>query len=134
MFVYIAISPYTKPVHTNFVNYTLIMIVVLALPLSMILGFKSFLMYAILYFLFGVLLGAMQNILTALITRKYTTTENSFLMGLWAASYNLGNIFVSLLFTVMIFYLKIDWKWCLVVAPILVFIAALLLKIFEEEL
>ena len=110
------------------------MIILLAIPFSMVIGINSFMVYTVLYLLFAILIGALPNVLIALLTRKYTTTENSFLMGLWAASYNLGNIFVSLLFTVMIFYLKIDWKWCLMVAPILVFIAALLLKIFEEEL
>ena len=110
------------------------MIILLVIPLSMILGFKSFIAYTGLYLLFAILIGALPNVLVALLTRKYTTTENSFLMGLWAASYNLGNIVVSLLFTIMIFYMKLDWKWCLVVAPILVFIAAVLLKLFEEEL
>ena len=86
--------------------------------------------FSVIYLLFGVLLGALQNVLTALLTRKYTTAENGFLMGLWAASANLGNIFISLLFTVMIFYMKLDWKWCLIVAPILVFISSGMLKLF----
>ena len=94
------------------------------------LGVKLVAIYAVFYVLYGLLLGALQNVLIALLTRKYTTTENSFLMGLWAASVNVGNIFISLLFTVMIYHLKLDWKWCFMVAPIMVFAVAGLLKIF----
>ena len=97
----------------------------------MMLGVKSLMLYAAIYWLYGLLNGALQNVLVALLTRKYTTTGNNFLMGFWAATMNMGGILISLLFTVMIYYLKVDWKWCLVVIPIMASVTAGLLKLFE---
>ena len=86
--------------------------------------------YAAIYWLYGLLLGALQNVMVALLTRKYTTTEHNCLMGFWAATANMGNVLISLLFTAMIYYLKLDWKWCLVVMPITALVTSGLLKIF----
>ena len=134
MYVFRAAYPYSRFVHTNFVNYTVISILMLILVLSMAFGIKEVMVYAAIYFLYAVVQGGLPNVLTALLTRRYTTTENGFLMGLWAASGSIGSIFVSLLFTAMIFYMKLDWKWCFIVAPVLVFISSGMLKLFEEEL
>lgn len=130
VFVYRAIYPYSKPVHTNFVNYTLILIILLALPLTMVLGINSIQVFGIIFILFGFLQGALQNILVALLTRKFSTSEDGFLMGLWAASPFIGNIVSLMLFTVMIYYMKIDWKWCLMISPVLTFIGAGLIKLY----
>lgn len=132
LFAYRAAYPYEKPVHTNFVNYLTISLIMFGLPLSMILGIDSFMLYMAIQLLYAILLGALPSVLVALLTREYTTTENGFLFGFWAATSNLGSIFMSLLFTVMIYYMKLDWKWCLMVPPIMISISAGLLKIFTE--
>ena len=134
VFMYRTIYPYNKPVHTNFISYTAIFIMMLILTLSMLFGIESIALYIAVYLLYGVLQGALQNILMALLTRKFNTNEDGFLMGLWASSSHIGNIFSFLLFTVLIYYIKLDWKWCLLIAPTLTFLASGLLKLFEDEL
>lgn len=129
VFVYRTIYPYHKPVHTNFINNMIISIMMLLVAVSMVLGIKSLAFYFVAYLLYALLQGALQNILVALLTRKFNTSEDGFLMGLWASSPHIGSIFSFLLFTVLIYYIKLDWKWCLVVSPVLCFIAAGLLRV-----
>ena len=123
-------NPYEKPVHTNFVNYMLIFFMMWGFTLTLVLDIEWYPIYAVVYLCYAVLQGALQNVLVALLTRKFTTTEDGSLMGFWAASSHIGNIVSLLTFTVMIFYLKINWKWCLILAPTLSFIGAGLVKIF----
>ena len=120
--------------HANFVSYAILLILFIALTLSMLLGIKSFALYTVIFLLFGVVQGALHNILAAVLTRKFTTSEDGCLMGLWAVATSIGNILNLLVFTVMIYDMKLDWKWYLMVAPVLSFIVAGLLKLFEEEL
>ena len=54
-------------------------------------------------------------------------------MGMWGSAGDMGNLLGLFLFTCLLYYIKADWKFCMVIPVIFSLVMNLLLRVLLED-
>jgi len=125
--------PYNRLVRDHFINSNLVALCIMGIPISIYFQIKSIYLIAVLYGLFGWFQASLYPILLTLLNKKFNTNEDGCLIGFWATSNDLGEMIGYLICTIIVFYIKADWKVCLIVIPLLTIIVNCFFKGILED-
>ena len=127
------ISPFKRLVHGYFIQSLLVSLCLAMIAITVALDVKEVVLLILFYGLFGIFQGGIYTVLLTLMSRKFTTSEDGCLLGLWSGSGDFGNIVGLFICTCIVYYFKWHWAWCLVVASLINAFFTTLMKILLEN-
>jgi len=77
---------------------------------------------------FGLFQSTSWPVVIKLVDRYFNAENDGFVLGIWSANGDLGNIFGFFICTVFVFYWHWAWQSCLAFAAISAFLLAFLIK------
>ena len=87
----------------------------------------------VVFSLFGWFQGSGYALLAGLLSQKFTVEEDGCLVGMWGSAGDMGNLLGLFLFTCLMYYIKADWKFCMVIPVIFSLVMNLLLRVLLED-
>ena len=96
----------------------------------MLLNIHSVAVGMIAYSLFGLFQGSGYSLLAGLVSQRFLADEDGFWLGTWGSAGDAGNLLGLFLFTSIMYYLKWDWKLCIIIPALLSLLMNSLLKKF----
>ena len=132
-YFYRILFPFRNLVNGYFCQITLSALCMLIIPISMFLNVNHAVVGVIALSLFGWFQGSGYALLAGLVSQNFTVEEDGCLVGMWGSAGDMGNLLGLFLFTCIMYYMKIDWKFCMLVPTIFSFLMNSLLYIFLED-
>ena len=129
-YFYRILFPFHNLVNGYFWQISLSAICLLILPISMFLDCHSVFLGMAAFALFGLFQGSGYALLAGLLSQKFLAEEDGFYLGSWGSAGDAGNLLGLFLFTSIVYYLKWDWKLCIVIPALLSLIMNSMLKKF----
>ena len=132
-YFYRILFPFKNLVNGYFVQVSLSAIFLLFVPLSMIMKLHLVSLSMIAFSLFGWFQGSSYATLAGLLSQRFAAEEDGCLLGAWGSAGDAGNLLGLFLFTSVVYYLKWDWKFCIIIPAILSLVANSMLKYFLRD-
>ena len=133
-YFYRILFPFQNLVKGYFYQISLSAICLLIIPVTLFLNIHSLVLSIIAFSFFGWFQGSGYALLAGLMSQKFTVEDDGCLVGMWGSAGDMGNLLGLFLFTCIMYYLKIDWKFCMVVPTIFsLFMNTLLNSFLEDE-